>query len=163
MTTVLALDPGYGNTKVCLDGKVACLQSAIARPQEVGLAAIGMKTAAQVDILSIWRAMSLPSDLEPGIGAACSPAAITRPWPRSNGAPWRSVRWPPSSRLEAIVINHLVIGLPVPLLVDELQAKAVMEALKEYKQGHQFSINGEELRPIHRPGARPGPAGRGVR
>jgi hypothetical protein len=31
MTTVLALDPGYGNTKVCVDGHVACLQSAIDR------------------------------------------------------------------------------------------------------------------------------------
>ena len=51
MTTVLALDPGYGNTKVCMDGHIACLQSAIARPQSVGMAAIGMKTASQVDIL----------------------------------------------------------------------------------------------------------------
>jgi hypothetical protein len=48
MTTVLALDPGFGNTKVCIDGHVACIQSAIARPQSVGMAAIGMKTASQV-------------------------------------------------------------------------------------------------------------------
>jgi hypothetical protein len=38
MTSVLALDPGYGNIKVCVDGHVACLQSAIARPQAVGMA-----------------------------------------------------------------------------------------------------------------------------
>jgi hypothetical protein len=56
MTTVLALDPGYGNTKVCVDGHIACLQSAIARPQTVGMAAIGIKTASQVDIIRLgWR------------------------------------------------------------------------------------------------------------
>jgi hypothetical protein len=53
MTSVLALDPGYGNTKVCVDGHVACLQSAITRPQAVGMAAIGMKTASQVDIIHL--------------------------------------------------------------------------------------------------------------
>jgi hypothetical protein len=51
MATVLALDPGFGNTKVCIDGHVTCLQSAISRPQSVGMAAIGMKTASQVDIV----------------------------------------------------------------------------------------------------------------
>ena len=47
-TKILALDPGYGNTKVCIDGTTAVLQSAIARPQSVGMAAIGMQTASRV-------------------------------------------------------------------------------------------------------------------
>ncbi|MGD0753219.1 MAG: hypothetical protein ABSA23_17680 [Anaerolineales bacterium] len=41
MNTVLALDPGFGNAKVCIDGHVAVMQSVIARPQSVGMAAIG--------------------------------------------------------------------------------------------------------------------------
>ncbi len=143
MTTVLALDPGYGNTKVCLDGKVACLQSAIARPQEVGLAAIGMKTAAQVNLIQLegnefaigpgtWHWGSLLSGRDYSALASLERRAL------AFGT--LAALIPPGSYL----INHFVIGLPVPLLVDELQAKAVMEALKEYKQGHQFSINGEK-------------------
>ena len=53
MTNVLALDPGYGNTKVCFNGQTASIQSAVARPQSVGLAAIGMKTASQVKLVRL--------------------------------------------------------------------------------------------------------------
>jgi hypothetical protein len=38
----------------------------------------------------------------------------------------------------------MVIGLPVPLLKDELQVKAVLEGLKEYKDVYQFFFNGDE-------------------
>jgi hypothetical protein len=47
MKNVLALDPGYGNTKVCVNCQTASIQSAIARPQAAGMATIGMKTASQ--------------------------------------------------------------------------------------------------------------------
>ena len=46
---VIALDPGFGNTNVCFDGKVRSVQSAIARPQDLGLVAIGMRQARHVD------------------------------------------------------------------------------------------------------------------
>ena len=38
MKNVLALDPGYGNTKVCVNCLTASMQSAIARPQATGMA-----------------------------------------------------------------------------------------------------------------------------
>ncbi|MGD0535985.1 MAG: hypothetical protein ABR999_11195 [Methanoregula sp.] len=51
MNTVLALDPGFGNAKVCIDGHVAVMQSVIARPQSVGMAAIGGGIASQVTLI----------------------------------------------------------------------------------------------------------------
>ena len=44
-TFVVGYDPGFGNTKVYVAGKAAVLQTAVARSKEVGLAAIGLKTA----------------------------------------------------------------------------------------------------------------------
>ena len=143
MTSVLALDPGYGNTKVCLDGHVACLQSAIARPQAVGMAAIGMKTASQVDIIRLggqefaigpgtWHWGSLLSGRDYSALASLERRAL------AFGTLATLLK--PGS----YVMDHMVVGLPVPLLMDGLQAKAVVEGLKEYKDVHQFTFNGEE-------------------
>jgi len=38
---IIALDPGFGNTKICIDGKTSVIQSVIVRPKEIGLAGIG--------------------------------------------------------------------------------------------------------------------------
>jgi len=78
-TKILALDPGYGNTKVCIDGTTAVLQSAIARPQSVGMAAIGMQTASRVQSIFLD---GYEFTIGPGacIGGLCSPAAIIRRW-----------------------------------------------------------------------------------
>jgi len=145
MTTVLALDPGYGNTKVCVNGNIACLQSAIARPQSVGMAAIGMKTASHADILRMdgyefaigpgawhWGSLLTSSDYS----ALASPER-------------RALAFGTLGKLlesGEYVIDHMVVGLPVPLLMDEPQAKAVMEGLKEYKAVHEFTFNGQEYR-----------------
>src|SRR5512146_1751967 len=48
MKNVIALDPGYGNTKICVHCQTASIQSAIARFRPTGMATIGMKTASQV-------------------------------------------------------------------------------------------------------------------
>ena len=53
MTTVIALDPGFGNTKVCLGGQTTVLQSAVSRPKSLCRAAVGMKSAQQVDKVTI--------------------------------------------------------------------------------------------------------------
>jgi len=142
MTTVLALDPGYGNTKVCVDGHVACLQSAIARPQAVGMAAIGMKTASQVDIIRLggqefaigpgtWHWGSLLSGRDYSALASLERRALAF-------GTLATLLQPGNYEMDQIVI-----GLPVPLLKDELQAKAVLEELKAYKDAHQFTFNGQ--------------------
>jgi hypothetical protein len=142
MTTVLALDPGYGNTKVCVDGHVACLQSAIARPQSVGMAAIGMKTASQVDIICLngqefaigpgtWHWGSLLSGRDYSALASLERRALafgTLATLLQSGD---------------YVMDQMVIGLPVPLLKDTLQAKAVLDELKAYKDAHHFAFNGQ--------------------
>ncbi len=48
MGNILALDPGYGNTKVCLNGNVNMIQSVVARPRAFGFAAVGMRTISSV-------------------------------------------------------------------------------------------------------------------
>ena len=42
---IIGYDPGFGNTKVCVNGQDALVQSAVARPRSTGLAMIGMKSA----------------------------------------------------------------------------------------------------------------------
>ena len=42
------------------------------------------------------------------------------------------------------MMDQMIVGLPVPLLKDELQAQAVLEELKAYKDAHQFTFNDEE-------------------
>lgn len=41
----IGYDPGFGNTSVCVNGRVQTLQTAAALPNAVGLAAIGMRSA----------------------------------------------------------------------------------------------------------------------
>jgi hypothetical protein len=42
MSLILAFDPGFGNTKVASEQGVHVLQSALARPREIGMAAKGL-------------------------------------------------------------------------------------------------------------------------
>ena len=44
MTLIIADDRGFGNAKVCIEGQTAVLPAIVARPQAIGLAAIGLKT-----------------------------------------------------------------------------------------------------------------------
>ena len=44
---VIGYDPGFGNTKVCIDGRVGMIQSAASRPKSVGLGTIGMRAASK--------------------------------------------------------------------------------------------------------------------
>lgn len=125
MKNVIALDPGYGNTKVCVNGVTASIQSAVARPQSTGMATIGMKTASQ--ILSI--------ELE-GQAFAIGPGA----WHWGNmltSRDYSALASPERKTLAFTTLAQLlepgeydfelmVIGLPVPLLKDETQSQAVL-------------------------------------
>jgi hypothetical protein len=143
MKTALALDPGYGNTKVCLDGRVAILQSAISRPQKIGMAAIGMKRVAKVKAISLdgyefaigpdaWHQGSLLSSGDY--------SAITSPERRALAFGASAELLPPGEHQ----IDLMVIGLPVNLLQDETQAKVVLNGLKAYKGKHVFRIGKDE-------------------
>lgn len=136
---ILALDPGYGNTKICINGHVAYTQSAIARPQSIGLAGIGMKTAVQVRTIQIdgyefaigpgaWHWGSLRSSRDY--------SAITSPERRGLAFGTLAEVLPPGEHN----FELMVVGLPVPLLQDQTQAEAVLSGLKAYKGDHHFSV-----------------------
>jgi len=137
---ILALDPGYGNTKICVNGKVAYTQSAISRPQSIGLAGIGMKTATQVRTIKVdgyefaigpgaWHWGSLRSSRDY--------SAIASPERRALAFGTLAEVLPPGEH----AFDLMVVGLPVPLLQDQTQAEAVLSRLKFYKGNHEFSVD----------------------
>jgi hypothetical protein len=143
MKTVLALDPGYGNTKVCLNGHVAILQSAISRPQKVGMAAIGMKTVAKVKTIFLdgYEFAIGPDTWHWGnLLSSNDYSAITSPERRALAFGALAELLPPGEHQ----IDLMVIGLPVNLLQDETQAKVVLNGLKTYKGKHAFRIGEDE-------------------
>ena len=140
MTTVIALDPGFGNTKVCLGGQTTVLQSAVSRPRSLGLAAVGMKSAQQVDKVTIdsqtfaigagaWNHGDLLGGMDyTGLGSMERRALFF------GGL---SCLLEPGSAVSGI----LMVGLPVPLLQDQTQAEAVFSRLKAFKGLHTFQVN----------------------
>ena len=59
-SNILAVDPGFGETKIHLNGKTAKLNSAIARAKQVGMAGIGMKTASKAQTIQIgWETYAI--------------------------------------------------------------------------------------------------------
>ncbi len=158
-TQVIALDPGYGNTKVCLDGHVTALQSVVARSRSLGLAAIGMRMAQQAIEVefenhhyiagpSAWNWSDPMSSQD--FTALTSPERRTLFYAALAGL----------LPQEETCVEWLIVGLPVPLLQDEIQAEAVMSGLKTYKGDHHFSVNGASYHlSIHRLKVLPQPVG----
>jgi hypothetical protein len=136
------------------------LQSAVARPRDVGLASIGLKAAGrQVPVISFgkerfavgpfawakgdpltsmdYSAITSPerTALFYGAVAAALPKVIEHA---------RAQQGDPDSEIP--VEATLVVGLPVPLLQDAAEAQSVLESLKGYKRVHAFAVNGDELK-----------------
>lgn len=139
-TKILAVDPGFGETKVNVDGKSASIPSAIARVKDIGMAGIGMKTASKALTIQIgWETYAI------GDGA----------WHWGNILTNRDYSALSSPERRALVFGALsqilepgthefetmVIGLPVPLLMDEIQGQAIISGLKAYKGAHQFTTD----------------------
>jgi hypothetical protein len=139
-TKIFAADPGFGDTKVNVDGKSASMASAIARVRQIGMAGIGMKTASQALTIEMnWEKYAI------GDGA----------WHWGNILTNRDYSALSSPERRALVFGTLslildpgtyefetmVIGLPVPLLMDETQGQAIIGGLKSYKGIHHFTTN----------------------
>jgi len=140
MTFVLALDPGYGNTKVCNEGRAAMIQSAVSRPRDVGLAAVGLRTASQAREVTFDRYRFA---VGPGAWNWGNPlgsldyAALASPERRAMFYAALADLLPAGAHS----IDVLVVGLPVPLLQDQVQAESVFASLKSYKLKHVFRID----------------------
>jgi hypothetical protein len=142
MSMILAFDPGFGNTKVASAEGVYVLQSAVARPHEIGMAAKGLETQARPQTICLSNGLSFVAG--PGAWAWGEPLStldfndLTSPQRLALFYAALSHLLPAGEH----VIDLLVIGLPVPLLQDDLQAKAVMAGLGQYKTVHEFSVDG---------------------
>lgn len=141
---IIALDPGFGNTKICIGGKTSVIQSVIVRPKEIGLAGIGLRRAGRKATIVSFEG----HEFAIGHGA----------W--SRGEPLTSMDYGALASTERLALFYgavtpllqpghydnitLVVGLPVPLLQDAEQAKVVLEGLKRFKRCHAFTIDGHE-------------------
>jgi len=145
MLISVALDPGFGNTKVSLEGRSAIVQSAVVRPRDVGLAAVGMKSAV--------AATQVQFD---GFHFSVGTGAWAWGEPRGGmdfsflSSPERkALMYAALSTLSMpgeVHIGTLVIGLPVPLLQDQVQAEAVLNGLKTFKGQHDFQVDKKAYR-----------------
>jgi hypothetical protein len=136
---VIGYDPGFGNTKVCVDGRIGLIQSAVSRPKSVGLATIGLRAIShQVPIIEFG------SD-----AFAVGPGAWNRGVPLTS-LDYNSLVAPERLALFYAALDNaglpqalpitLCVGLPVPLLQDKAQATLVLDSLKRFKRTHQFKV-----------------------
>lgn len=143
---VIGFDPGFGNTKICHGGRVQVIASSVSVPRQVGLAAIGLRAAGRGALIVRIA----------GVEYAVGQEAAAR-GPLKTSMDFQSLASPERSALlfgalamglgstgrHSIPNALLVIGLPVPLLTDREQARAVMEALKRLKGEHNFQIGSQ--------------------
>ena len=144
MSFVVALDPGYGNTKVATARGTNVLQSAVARPMTLGLAAEG------VDVASRPKTIKLQDDTEfvagPGAWAWGNPESsmdYSDLASQKRKALFYSAFAQVYEEPGFFDVDMLVMGLPVPLLQDSPQAEPVLESLKSYKKKQPFYYEGK--------------------
>jgi hypothetical protein len=136
---IIALDPGFGNTKICLDNNTFTMPSAVAHPREIGLAGIGMKSVEKSERIIV-------DDQEFAIGDGAwnqGSSANGMDYVGLASAPRKALFFGCMSHLMApgnYEFDALIIGLPVPLLMDSSQAQSVFERLKTLKGTHSFAI-----------------------
>lgn len=138
---MIALDPGFGNTKTATwDGNVVCIQSAVARPREIGRAGIGMRAGKRPPLVTsagqsflvgpgAWNQGEMLGSMDYAALAGPERLALFYATLASSAA----AEWPESATL--------VIGLPVPLLVDKERADATLAALRTWKRRHEFEVD----------------------
>jgi hypothetical protein len=136
---VIGYDPGFGNTKVCIDGRIGMLQSAVSRPKSVGLATIGMRAVShQVPIVEFDDNV-----FAVGPGSWNRGEPLTSLDYNSLVAPERLALFYAAlgnAGLSTALPVTLCVGLPVPLLQDKAQATIVLDSLKRFKGNHHFTI-----------------------
>lgn len=142
---VIALDRGFGNTKVSVGGNTVVLQTALSRPRQIGHAAEGMKSAsADVPVVSFgngnkfavgygsWYAGEPVSSLD--YSSLASPEMLATMYVAVAAAINPRV---------TIQESLMIVGLPVTLMKNGPQFEAIVESLKKVKGLHNFEISGE--------------------
>jgi hypothetical protein len=141
--SIIAIDPGFGNTKVCFAGETAVIQSAVVKPVHIGEAVDGMRIAQAARRITF-------DEMEFMVGEGAWN------WGRALGSmDFAGIVGPERLALIYGALSQvalpgnlgecqMVIGLPVPLLMDEGQMKSIKEALKRLKREHTFSAESGE-------------------
>ena len=146
-SNIIAVDPGFGDIKLLVNNRVVKVTSAIARARSVGMAGIGMKSASQANTILYGRETYVI-----GEGAWHHGDMLTNRDYSALSSPERKalVFGAVAQALAAdeYVFETMVIGLPVPLLMDEVQGQAIMGGLKSYKGTHEFSTEKGEYKVI---------------
>jgi hypothetical protein len=143
MSIQIALDPGFGNTKVAVNGALCVIQSAVSRPKNIGLAGIGMKAAdaaTQVETeAGLFAVGENAWHWGTPIGGMDYSALASEARQALFYAGVAQLLNPGEYQVE------LVIGLPVPLLRNAEQATTVMNQLRDaYRRQHVFRAGGQE-------------------
>jgi Actin like proteins N terminal domain len=137
---IIAIDPGFGNTKGYFNGKFSMIPSIVTRPKSIGNAGIGLKSALPLTEVSFDRsrfALGI-SALEWGtpLGSMDYLAFVSPEKQALLYAVLAELMTEPAQ-----TIDSLVVGLPVELLKDELQSGQILGDLKSLKGKHSFSVN----------------------
>jgi hypothetical protein len=141
---IVALDPGFGNTKVSTAARCALIQTAIARPKNIGRAAMGLRTITS-NAIHIRIKDGGEYIVGPGAWSYGEPLS-TLDFLSITSEPRLSVFYAALAQCLEIPagitepIDTLVIGLPVPLLENVEEANSTIAALRELKREHVFSI-----------------------
>lgn len=146
MTNIITFDPGYGNCKVVFNGRVAVLPSAIVRPRQIGLAAIGTKSH------QAEHRVIIPPDTDYVAGSKAwlfGEPLGSMDYTALSGEPKRALFYATLSTLlsPGDYSADLAVGLPVPLLNNEEEAKFVIKAMRaSYKTTHVWQTPAGEYR-----------------
>jgi hypothetical protein len=140
--SIVALDPGFGNTKVCIEGKTAYIQSAVTRPKQIGKAGIGIKVSNHIThVLFDQHHFAVG----PGSWDWGEPLG-SLDYTSLASAEKKSLFYAVLAQLlepGEYQIQYLMIGLPVPLLEDTSQSENILNSLKAYKGEHHFEVQGQ--------------------
>lgn len=138
----IALDPGFGNTKVSTAVRCSVIQTAISRPKNIGKAAIGFGI---VENRANLVKMDSGSEylVGPGAWGYGNPLAAYD-YLSLISEPRLAIYYAAISQCISqgeYDINKLVIGLPVPLLMNNEEAEETIQSLKTLKRLHEFTIS----------------------
>ncbi len=142
---IIVSEPGYGNTKVGMESGIHVMQTAVAMPVNVGLAATGMRVAEEVT-----RVLFENFEFVTGEGAwrwgqtYASSDYVTLMSPERLALMYACIaKLHKPGDLGDVV---LTVALPVPLLQDMGQMELLRDSARRLKRGHCFKIANREWR-----------------
>lgn len=138
---VIGYDPGFGNTKISFNGKTAVLQTAVCHPKKIGHAAAGMRTAGDDVIRLKYRGQEYAVGtgawyLGPLLTSMDFTSLVSNERMVAMFAALSTIATPEELAGDTLI----VIGLPIPLMQNELHYEQIKGLLRQIKGEHTFSV-----------------------